>query len=96
MQTMRESWTDERLDDLNSKVDRGFDRVDARFDRVDARFERVDDRFERVDADIQSLRGEMNARFDTIQRTMVLGVIALTTGMLAGFGGLAALIATQV
>ena len=26
MQTMtRESWTDERLDDLNDKVDRGFD-----------------------------------------------------------------------
>ena len=27
MQTMREKWTDERLDDLNAKVDRGFERV---------------------------------------------------------------------
>ena len=26
MQVMRESWTDERLDDLNGKVDRGFER----------------------------------------------------------------------
>jgi len=29
MESMRESWTDERLDDLNHKVDAGFDRVDA-------------------------------------------------------------------
>ena len=46
----REKWTDERLDDLNKKVDEGFARVesdvrglrtemDARFDKVDARFE---------------------------------------------------------
>jgi len=42
----RESWTDERLDDLNTKVDKGFDRMDARFDRMDARFDRMDARFE--------------------------------------------------
>lgn len=42
----REKWTDERLDDLNAKVDRGFDRMDRRFDRVDERFERIDERFE--------------------------------------------------
>jgi hypothetical protein len=28
---MREKWTDERLDDLNKKVDDGFRRVDERF-----------------------------------------------------------------
>jgi hypothetical protein len=49
---MREAWTDERLDDLNAKVDRGFERVDtdirelrgemnARFDKVDARFDQL-------------------------------------------------------
>lgn len=26
---MRNAWTDERLDDLSRRVDRGFDRVDA-------------------------------------------------------------------
>jgi hypothetical protein len=46
MQAMRESWTDARLDDLNDKVDRGFERVDARFDRVDEKFDRIDERFE--------------------------------------------------
>jgi len=39
MQTMREKWTDERLDDLNKKVDDGFRRVDERFAQIDARID---------------------------------------------------------
>jgi hypothetical protein len=36
MEVMRKAWTDERLDDLSQRVDRGFDRVDADFgDRPD-------------------------------------------------------------
>ena len=64
MQSVRESWTDERLDDLKGEVG--------------------------------SLRTEMNARFDSmqrsldgIQRTMLYGVITLSTATLAGFVGLA-------
>ncbi len=56
---VRETWTDERLDDLTKHMDRGFDRVDARFGcvegsirelhaEVDKRFDKVDDRFDRV------------------------------------------------
>jgi hypothetical protein len=56
MMNPREKWTDERLDDLNGKVEKGlsdlkaemksgFDRMEARFDKVDARFEKMDDRF---------------------------------------------------
>jgi tetrahydromethanopterin S-methyltransferase subunit G len=45
---MREKWTDERLDDLNHKVDVGFQRVDRRFDSVDARLDRLDSRFDTV------------------------------------------------
>ncbi|HET7120221.1 MAG TPA: hypothetical protein VFI17_03095 [Solirubrobacterales bacterium] len=41
MMSPREQWTDERLDDLNKKVDRGFDRIDERFDRIDERFDRM-------------------------------------------------------
>jgi hypothetical protein len=29
METVREAWTDERLDDLQGEMRRGFDRVDA-------------------------------------------------------------------
>ncbi|HEX3733996.1 MAG TPA: hypothetical protein VHU86_02460 [Solirubrobacterales bacterium] len=65
MQTMRESWTDERLDDLSSRMSDGF---------------------RRVDEDIRSLRGEVNARFDSLQRTMIqLGgaMIVALVGLIA-------------
>jgi hypothetical protein len=29
MQAVRDAWTDERLDDMSQRMDRGFDRVDA-------------------------------------------------------------------
>lgn len=37
----REKWTDERLDELNAKVDVGFALVDKRFDRLEDRFDRL-------------------------------------------------------
>lgn len=51
---MRETWTDERLDDLNAKVDRGFARVD-----VDLRSLRAE-----TSAEFTAMRGEMKAGFD--------------------------------
>jgi hypothetical protein len=39
MMSPREKWTDERLDDLNEKVDRGFARMDARFEHLEGRFD---------------------------------------------------------
>ena len=82
MESVREAWTDERLDDLADRMDRGFDRVDR---------------------DIRDLRGEVNTRFDrmearfeSMERSMMQAVVALSVGMLAGFGGLAGLIATQL
>jgi len=59
----RERWTDERLDDLNKKVDDGFARVDA-----DMR---------EVRAEIKDLKAEMNSRFDSINRSMWAGFIAI-------------------
>jgi hypothetical protein len=35
----RATWTDERLDDLSSRVDAGFARMDQGFARVDARID---------------------------------------------------------
>jgi len=82
MQTMRESWTDERLDDLNERVSEGF--------------RRVDDDIRGLRGEISDLRGEMNTRFDFMQRTMIQMAVGLSVAMLAGFGGLAGLIATQL
>jgi septation ring formation regulator EzrA len=77
MEAMAQEWTDGRIDELSSKVDRGFDRVDHRFTQVDLRFEQVDKRFEQVDqrftqvdkrfekveTDIRDLRVEMKTGF---------------------------------
>lgn len=54
MQTMRDKWTDERLDDLNAKIDRGFDRIDGEM--------------RAFRAEMQALRAEMNARFEEVNR----------------------------
>ena len=81
--TPRETWTDQRLDDLNQKVDAGFAKVDERFKQVDERFNEVNvrlDRFEtRMDNDIRELR-----------RMVVQGFFAMTTIMLTGFAALVA------
>jgi hypothetical protein len=65
----REKWTDERLDDLNKKVDDGFARIDA-----DIRELRRDmnEGFRSVDA-----------RFDAVNRNMIAGfflVVATVIG----------------
>jgi phosphosulfolactate synthase (CoM biosynthesis protein A) len=65
METVRDKWTDERLDDLNQRVSDGFNRVDA-----DLR---------QIRDEIGGLRTEMNIRFDAFQRTMLqlgAGIIA--------------------
>ncbi len=77
MEAMRQSWTDDRLDDFRGEVNRRFDEVDRhfnevdrRFDEVDRRFEAVDKRFDRVDQRIDDLSRQMNARFDIQQQGM--------------------------
>jgi hypothetical protein len=98
----RESWTDERLDDLNEKVYDGFNRVDRRFDRFEARsishaefdrrFDEVNKRLDRADE-----RGEqIDSRFHSMSRTMMIAAIAMSSSMVAGFGVLAAILAAKL
>jgi uncharacterized membrane-anchored protein YhcB (DUF1043 family) len=68
---MRESWTDERLDDLK-------ERMDERFDRVDDRFTMVDQRFDRMDTDIRELRKLMAQGFIATITIMVTCFFGLT------------------
>jgi hypothetical protein len=71
MESMRESWTDARLDDFAAHTDLRFDAVDKRFDAVDQRFDtlerRMESGFNRVDAELRGI----NARFDALQKTMI-------------------------
>jgi hypothetical protein len=74
MHLMRESWTDARLDDFRSEVDRRFDKLDKRFDKVDD--------------EIGDLRSEMKSGFESINRTMIHSVIALSAAYIAGFAAI--------
>lgn len=65
----REAWTDERLDALNAKVEKGFDEVKG---------------------EVRELRSETNARFDSMQRTMIIGFVTLNASFIGG------LLATQL
>jgi Pyruvate/2-oxoacid:ferredoxin oxidoreductase gamma subunit len=71
MQTMRDSWTDERLDDLKESMNERFDQVDRRFGQVDARLDRVD-------TDIRELRKMMVQGFIATITIMVTCFFGLT------------------
>ena len=66
----REKWTDERLDDLNKKVDDGFADTKAAIAETKAEMR---EGFARVDMEIRELRKEMNARFEAVNRNMMAG-----------------------
>jgi hypothetical protein len=71
----RETWTDERLDDLANRMDRGFDEV-----KGEVRDLRIE---------MNVLRSEMNQRFDSMQRTMVIGFVTMSAAIIAALVGVA-------
>jgi hypothetical protein len=82
MESMRESWTDERLDDLNQRVDRGFERVDA--DLRELRLE-MKGGFDRVDE-----------RFDALHRLMIQFCGAMLVALIGLIASLTGLFVTQL
>lgn len=84
MYKMRESWTDERLDDFRGEVNRRFDEVDRRFGEVDKRFDKVDRELNRV-----------NDRLDGLHKVLIFGIFAFTSATLAGYGAIVALVITR-
>ena len=79
MDAMRQSWTDERLDDFAAHTDKRFDAVDKRFDSLERR---MGEGFNRVDAELKAL----NDRFGALQRTLLQlgsGVIVALIGLIA-------------
>jgi hypothetical protein len=91
MYEVRESWTDQRLDDFAKHVDHRFDTVDRRFEEVDRRFEEVDKRFDKVDREFERI----NDRLDGMHRSMMQFGAAMLGSTVAGFLVLATLIVTQ-
>lgn len=86
MHVMRETWTDARLDDLNHRVDQGFNRVDADIrtlrsevgdlrSETKAGFERVDERFEAMH--------RLLLRFCWLALVTLVGLAAPVIGLVA-------------
>ena len=76
----REAWTDERLDDLANRMDRGFDEVKGKIREVKGEVRDL-----RIEMNI--LRSEMNQRFDSMQRTMIIGFVTMSASIIAALVG---------
>ncbi len=83
--TMRDRWTDDRLDDLNGKVDDGFKRMDEQFARVDKKFDRIDARFERLDERLARDFGRIDSRLDALGHQIIWGALMFSGVLVAGF-----------
>jgi hypothetical protein len=107
MEAMRQSWTDERLDDFRAETARNFGAVDKRFDRVERRmesgfqemraeFKAMNERFDTMNERFDTMNERfdtVNERFDVMYRMMFrFCVLAMTTL----FGALVTLVATLV
>lgn len=82
MEAMREKWTDERMDDLSTRVGEGFNRLDT-----DLRALRSD-----TASELGAVRAEMRVgfdrvdeRFDAMHRTMVQFAGAMIGALIALF-----------
>jgi hypothetical protein len=79
MQTMRQSWTDERLDDFRAEAAQRFDAVDKRFEAVDKRFDTVENKmqagFERLDAKMDALQRTLMQTGGGIIATLIAGIV---------------------
>ena len=99
MELMESTWSDERLDDLNARVDRGFEQVDKRFEQVDRRFERMEQKFDRVDERFQLVDQrfvQISIALEGLNKRMTQGLVGISVGMLTGFAAMIALIATKL
>ena len=68
MERARATWTDERLDDLSSRIDDGFRRIDQDTRELGTR---IDAQGRELGARIDTQGAELSRRIDALQRTMV-------------------------
>jgi hypothetical protein len=74
-------WTDERLDDLKVSVDKGFLEVKEEFGRVRGEICGVRGEVRELKGEVRELRSETNARFDSMQRTMIIGFASIVASV---------------
>ena len=101
--TVRQGWSDDRIDGLERKVDEGFRHVDKRFEQIDKRFEQVDKRFERLEDELKAQRRDFNMRFEAIDdrmhgfnRTLMTFCIAMLAAFIGLIGTMLTITLTQL
>jgi hypothetical protein len=93
------NWNDDRLDELNRRVESGFTKVDQRFVRLEGEmkegFAKVDQRFVRLEGEIKEGFAkvdrrfeQMGERFDKLMLTIMAGGLGLFGTVLIGVVGL--------
>jgi len=86
----REEWTDKRLDDLNGRMEKGFDEVKDEIRDVKGEFrelrKEINTRFVAVEARFNSIE----ARLDGLNRSLVIGMVSMTASIVG------ALLVTQL
>ena len=103
METPMNSWNDDRLDELNRRVENGFASMDQRFIRlegemkdgfakVDKRFEQVDKRFEQVASreelgEVKVQLNRLNDRFDRLLFILIAACVGLIGTLLVAAFG---------
>jgi hypothetical protein len=86
METMREAWTDERLDDLNQRVDSGFREVGEEFRALRTEMQ----------TEFIAVRSELGGQIAALHRTVMQVFGGMIAVMIVGFLGVIATILTQV
>jgi tetrahydromethanopterin S-methyltransferase subunit G len=82
----REAWTDERLDDLNKKVDNGFARVDRSIAEVKAE---TGERFDRLETRMERGFSELNQRLDRMQIALIAALVTFCVTLIGSCATLA-------
>jgi hypothetical protein len=85
----RKRWTDDRLDDLNKKVDCGFVRVE---NKIDIGLAEVRADIREGKSEVNDLKAEVNARFDSMNRSMWAGIITIVAALIGSNATLALLL----
>lgn len=67
MQSARATWTDERLDDLSARVDRGFEKVDRDIRELRAEVRSLGGQITGLD---RAIRSDLGERFDSLELTI--------------------------
>jgi len=83
---MRESWTDDRLDDLSANMNRRFDDVDQRFEKVEGA---IKEQGKELRGEIHTLRKDLYGEMVSIHKTIArIGWAGMITLLAAGVGAL--------